>query len=183
MSTWVWVVLAIVVVAIVAAAVWAGMRKRRSTHLQQHFGDEYERTVDESGSRRRAESELAAREQRRSKLEIVPLRTAARDRYAESWRGVQANFVDDPRGAVREADGLVGQVMQERGYPMDDFEQQAADVSVDHPEVVSNYRSAHDISQRNDDGEATTEELRQAMVHYRALFEELLVVESPERVS
>src|SRR4051794_16113612 len=183
MDTWVWVVLAIVVIVIVAAVVWAGMRKRRSTELQGHFGPEYERLVDESGSRRGAESELAAREKRRAKLEIVPLKPAARDRHAESWRGVQAHFVDDPRGAVREAGGLVGQVMQERGYPMDDFEQQAADVSVDHPDVVSNYRSAHDISLRNDDGDATTEELRQAMVHYRALIEELLVVDERERVS
>jgi hypothetical protein len=182
-STVVWIVLAVVVVVILAGIAWAAAKRRRSSQLQGRFGPEYERTLDESGSRREAESELAARQKRRDKLDIRPLRAASRDRYAESWRGVQTAFVDDPRGAVRDADGLVGRVMQERGYPMDDFEQQAADVSVDHPDVVSNYRSAHDISLRNDDGEATTEDLRQAMVHYRALFEELLVVESPERVS
>jgi len=183
MSSWVWVVIAIVIIVIAAGIAWSAMNRRRTTQLQGRFGPEYDRVVEESDSRREAESELAAREKRRSKLDIVPLRPAARDRFAEEWRTVQAHFVDDPRGATREADSLVGQVMHERGYPMDDFEQQAADVSVDHPEVVSNYRAAHEISTRNDDGDATTEELRQAMVHYRALFEDLLVVEQRERVS
>jgi hypothetical protein len=124
--------------------------------------------------RRRAESELAERERRREYLEIVPLEPAARERYAEAWRDTQARFVDSPEQAIREADHLVTEVMRERGYPMEDFDQRAADVSVDHPNVTENYRAAHATSLANDQGEASTEDLRQAMVHYRALFVELL---------
>jgi hypothetical protein len=172
MPAWVWVIVAIVV--IVALAVWAAMRKRRTESLRRQFGPEYDRAVDGAESSREAESELERRRRRRADLDIRPLASGARVRYAEQWRDVQARFVDDPTGAVAQADTLVTQVMRERGYPMDDFDQRAADVSVDHPDVVEDYRSAHDISTRSANGQAETEDLRQAMVHYRALFEQLL---------
>jgi hypothetical protein len=156
------------------------MRRRRTESLRTHFGPEYDRTVDEAGGSRDAESELERRRQRRAQLDIRPLPPGARSRYAEEWRSVQARFVDDPSGAVAQADVLVTQVMRERGYPMDDFDQRAADVSVDHPAVVGDYRSAHEISQRSDAGNAETEDLRQAMVHYRALFEDLLEEDAGE---
>jgi cytoskeletal protein RodZ len=174
MPAWLWIVIAVVVIVAVALAVWAAMRKRRTEQLRQQFGPEYDRTVEETGAERDAQSELEARRRRRAELEIRPLAPGARTRYAEEWRSVQARFVDDPSGAVAQADTLVTQVMRERGYPMDDFDQRAADVSVDHPDVVGDYRSAHDISTRSANGEAETEDLRQAMVHYRALFERLL---------
>jgi cytoskeletal protein RodZ len=179
MPAWVWVVIAVVVIVAVALAVWAAMRKRRTEQLRQQFGSEYDRTVEETGRERDAESELEARRRRREELDIRPLAPGARTRYADEWRSVQTRFVDDPSGAVVQADALVTQVMRERGYPMDDFEQRAADVSVDHPEVVSNYRAAHGISIANERGKATTEDLRTAMVHYRALFVELLEQEEP----
>jgi FtsZ-interacting cell division protein ZipA len=182
MDTWVWIVIAAaVVVAIVLVAMWAASRKRRTSHLREGFGPEYDRTVEETGSRRRAESELTDREKRREELDIRPLAPGARDRFADRWRTVQERFVDDPNGAVRDAHTLVIEVMRERGYPTDDFEQRAADVSVDHPHVVENYRSAYDISRRAENGEADTEEQRQAMVHYRALFDELLEAEPARR--
>jgi hypothetical protein len=130
--------------------------------------------VQQRGSRRKAEAELGSRVERREGLEIRSLSPAARDRYLESWTQVQSQFVDNPEGAVTAADQLVASVMNERGYPMDDFEARTGDISVDHPQVVERYRSAHGIAQKNDRGEATTEDLRQALKHYRALFEELL---------
>ncbi|MGZ4147984.1 MAG: hypothetical protein ACXVPL_09815 [Actinomycetota bacterium] len=174
MPAWVWVIIAIVVIVAVALAVWAAMRNRRTESLRQQFGPEYDRTVDRADNSRDAESELEQRRRRRAELDIQPLAPGAAARYAEEWRVVQARFVDDPSGAVAQADTLVTQVMRERGYPMDDFDQRAADVSVDHPDVVDDYRSAHDISTRSANGQAETEDLRQAMVHYRALFEQLL---------
>jgi FtsZ-interacting cell division protein ZipA len=174
MDTWVWILIAIVVIVIIAIAAWTMTRKRRTERLQGRFGPEYDRTVEESDGRRAAERELTERERRRAELDIRPLTPAARDRYVEEWRLVQQRFVDDPSSAIGQADSLVTQVMRDRGYPTDDFEQRAADVSVDHPNVVTNYREAHDISQRNDQGGVSTEHLRQAMVHYRALFEDLL---------
>ena len=179
MDTWIWIVIAAVAVAIVLLAIaWAAARKRRTSHLREGFGPEYDRTVDEAGSRRRAESELSDREKRREELDIRPLAPGTRDRFADRWRAVQERFVDDPSGALRDAHVLVVEVMRERGYPTDDFEQRAADVSVDHPHVVENYRSAYAISERD---EADTEEQRQAMVHYRALFDELLETEPANR--
>ena len=178
MPAWAWIAIAVVAVVVVALAVWAAMRKRRTDDLRRQFGPEYDRTVDETDRPRDAESELERRRQRREALDIRPLAPGARTRYAEEWRAVQARFVDDPSGAVAQADTLVTQVMRERGYPMDDFDQRVADVSVDHPEVVGDYRSAHDISRRSADGDAETEDLRQAMVHYRALFEQLLEEDS-----
>jgi hypothetical protein len=177
MPAWVWVVVAIVIVVAVALAIWAAMRRRRTESLRQQFGPEYDRTVEETGDARDAESELERRRRRRADLDIRPLAGESRQRYAEEWRAVQAAFVDDPAAAVGRADTLVTQVMRERGYPMDEFDQRAADISVDHPEVVGDYRSGHDISVRSANGQAETEDLRQAMVHYRALFERL--VEEP----
>jgi hypothetical protein len=182
MPGWVWLIIAIVVIVAIALAVWAATRKRRTETLRRQFGPEYDRTVDTSDNPRDAESELEQRRRRRAELDIRPLAPAARARYADDWRSVQARFVDDPQGAVGQADALVTQVMRERGYPMDDFDQRAADVSVDHPEVVGDYRAAHDISTRSSNGEAETEDLRQAMVHYRALFEQLLEGESGDDV-
>lgn len=178
METWVWIVIAVAAVAVLLAIWWAASRSRRTGRLREGFGPEYDRTVDETGSRRRAESELTEREKRHDELDIRPLSPGARDRFADRWSTVQERFVDDPNSALREAHGLVVEVMRERGYPTDDFEQRAADVSVDHPHVVENYRSAHAITER---GDADTEDQRQAMVHYRALFDELLEPEPATR--
>jgi len=165
-----WVLVAILAIALVVAVVLLA-RQRRSQQLREGFGPEYERTIAETGDRRAAENELAERRERRSKLEIREVDAEARERYAERWRATQSRFVDQPASALDEADALLRDVMRDRGYPVEDFEQQAADVSVDHPEVVEHYRRAHAI--RRDDG-TSTEDLRQALVHYRALFAELL---------
>lgn len=164
----------ILVVAVLGIAGLLIYNRRRSQHLQSKFGEEYQRQVEELGSQRKAEADLAAREKRVEKLSIRPLGPADRDRFARQWAEVQAKFVDDPRRAVDLADGLVGEVMSERGYPVEDFDQRAGDISVDHPHVVQNYRAGHDIAVRHRKGEAGTEDLRQAMIHYRALFEELV---------
>jgi hypothetical protein len=178
MPTWAWILIAVAAVLLLAAVAAATFTRRRTTSLQHRFGHEYDRTVQQRGSRRKAEAELGSRVERRESLEIQPLSPDARERFLESWREVQTRFVDDPAGAVTRADALVASVMSERGYPVDDFERRAADISVDHPQVVERYRSAHGIAQKNERGEATTEDLRQAIKHYRALFEEL--VEQPE---
>jgi hypothetical protein len=171
MPAWVWVIIAVAVIAVIVLVALSAARRRK---VQSRFGPEYDRAVEETGSSRRATSELRQREQRREELDIVALTPAARERYVQQWQVVQARFVDGPAVAVREADTLVASVMQERGYPMDDFEQRSADISVDHPNVVQNYRAAHGISLASEQEQATTEDLRQAMVHYRSLFEELL---------
>ena len=175
MDTWIWIVIAVAVVVIVVAVVAAASSRRRRHHLQDRFGSEYDRTVEETGGdRRAAEAELRERTERREQFEIVPLEPEARARYVEAWRHTQAQFVDEPAEATREADRLITSVMRDRGYPVDDFDQRAADVSVDHPQVVDDYRAAHAIAADNDRSEASTEDLRQALVHYRSLFEELL---------
>src|ERR1051326_1193213 len=143
MPSWVWVVIAIVVVAVLAAVVWQALARRRTGRLQQQFGPEYDRTLGKADSKRDAEAELQAREERRQELDIRPLSQAARDRYIQSWQSVQAQFVDDPRNAVATADSLIQSVMTERGYPVEDFDHRAADISVDHPQVVENYRNGH----------------------------------------
>jgi hypothetical protein len=171
MPAWIWVIIVVAVIAVIALVALSAARRRK---VQSRFGPEYGRAVEETGSSRRATSELRQREQRRKELNIVPLSPAARERHTEHWQMVQARFVDSPAGAVREADALVSSVMQERGYPMEDFDQRSADISVDYPHVVENYRAAHGISLANEQEQATTEDLRQAMVHYRSLFEELL---------
>jgi hypothetical protein len=186
MPTWAWIVIAVVAALIVLGAVAALAKQRKKTsHLQERFGSEYDRTVSERGERRAAETELTDRERKRERLDIVPLSPEAQERYAASWREVQSHFVDDPPAAMKEADRLVTQVMRERGYPIDDFEQRAADISVDHPDVVEHYRAAHAVYVREGDGSdgngVGTEDLRQGLVHYRALFDELL--ETRERTA
>lgn len=181
MPAWAWVLIVIVVVVVAAAIVWQAARRRRTQRLQQRFGPEYERTVDAADSRRDAEAQLQAREDRRSQLEIRPLQGAARDRYLSQWQAIQAQFVDDPRTAVATADTLIQSVMTDRGYPVEDFEQRAADISVDYPTVVENYRQGHRFAHTAADNDGATEDLRQAMRHYRALFDELVgpAVETP----
>jgi hypothetical protein len=174
MPGWVWVVIAVAVAAVIAVLVWQALARRRTGRLRGRFGPEYDQTVSTAESRREAEAELQAREERRQQLEIRPLSQAARDRYLDSWQVVQAQFVDDPRAAVASADGLIQSVMAERGYPVADFEQRAADVSVDHPQVVENYRHGHRLAQASANGDDSTEDLRQAMRHYRALFDDLV---------
>lgn len=168
------VALAVIVIAAVL------MKKRRTDELRGKFGPEYERLVRQHGDTRHAERELDDRVQRVSQLHIKPLSPEYRNRFADAWRSDQARFVDDPKGAVVEADRLVADLMQVRGYPVGDFDQRAADVSVDHPHVVQNYRAAHDIAVRHQRGQASTEDLRVAMVHYRALFEDLLDSTDPQ---
>lgn len=168
------IVLAIFIVVVVAFALWWSSRRQRTEKLRQHFGPEYDRAVEQYGAEGRAEKELQGRAERVEQLHITPLSPADSSRYAAEWRDVQALFVDDPQVAIGEADRLVGTVMQARGYPMGDFEQRAADISVDHPVVLENYRAAHAIAVRDSQSGASTEDFRQGMVHYRALFEELL---------
>lgn len=164
----------IIIVAIVLIAAIVVTRKRKSAQLKEHFGPEYDRAVQQHGDPRLAEAELAERESRVHKLSIHSLSLADRENFAREWSAVQRRFVDDPAIAVTEADRLVNQVMASRGYPMGDFEQRAADVSVSYPGVVQNYRAARDIVGRHSKGQSSTEDLRQAMVHYRSLFDELL---------
>jgi len=167
------IALVVVVVAGIAAFLWR--RKRRTERLRTQFGGaEYARAVEEGGNRRHAEAGLEERTQRVEAFHVRPLSAGDRARFVESWHGVQARFVDGPAGAVTEADQLLGDVMSARGYPVSAFEQRAADISVDHPLVLENYRTAHEIALRQVRGQANTEELRQAMVHYRTLFEELV---------
>ena len=174
MPAWVWVLIIAAVVVVAAAVVWRAVTTRRTRTLQDRFGPEYNRTLEGSDGKRAAETELRARAERREQLDIRPLPTAARERYVDEWQRVQALFVDDPQGAVHDADMLIQSVMHDRGYPMDDFEQRSADVSVDHPTVVENYRQGHRLANASARGDGTTEDLRQAMRHYRALFEELV---------
>jgi FtsZ-interacting cell division protein ZipA len=164
------VVAAIIVIAIVA---WLAVRQR-SQRLRSRFGPEYDRTVERTGSKQQAEAELARREKRVRGFHLSDLPPGARDRYADEWRTVQSTFVDDPKRAVAEADRLLNNVMRDRGYPMEDFDQRTADLSVEHGSDVQHYRAAHDIAVKNERGEATTEDLRQAMVDYRSLFESLV---------
>ena len=172
---------AVLIVALIAVVAWASAQRRRreSLRLQQRFGPEYVRLVNELG-RAKAEAELAAREKRVASLTLNPLAAADAAKFRAAWLAIQARFVDDPKASVVEADHLVYDLMAKRGYPMGDFERRAADISVDHPAVVSNYRAARAIALRDERGEASTEELRKAVVHYRALFEELLEVRDAE---
>ena len=167
-----WVFVGIVVVAIILI-IWAVARQRRSAALRKRFGPEYERTVREQGSGR-AESVLAEREKRVEKYPVRTLRVDEREHFITEWRVLQSQFVDDPGGTVTKADALVRQIMEARGYPVSNFEQRAADLSVDHPRVVDNYRAAHEIALRHERGMATTEDLRNAIIYYRTLFDELL---------
>jgi hypothetical protein len=175
------IVVVIVAVLAVAAIAFVTTRKRRSLKLKERFGPEYDRVLKQEGDARKAEGVLEFREKRREKFKIRPLSATDKSSFASRWSEVQARFVDDPRGAVTVADSLVTEVMQARGYPIGEFDQRAADISVDHPIVVENYRSAHTIALRHGSGQASTEELRQAMVHYRVLFQELLEERQPQR--
>ena len=175
------IILVSVVVLVIVVAVALYMRKRRKTtaELRGRFGPEYERAVQKHGSERKAEAKLADREARVEMLKIRDLDVIERERYLGEWHAVQSRFVDYPKGAVTEADELVCSLMRTRGYPVADFDQRAADISVDHPQVVENYRMAHNIALRLGRGEASTEDLRTAMLHYRSLFDELVQVPTP----
>jgi hypothetical protein len=168
------VVLVVAAVVLIGLLAWAATRKRRTTKLVSQFGPEYDRAVENLGSKAKAEADLVARAKHRAKLTIRALSPADHDRFTEAWHRTQESFVDDPKGALAAADTLVAEVMGLRGYPMGEFEQQAADISVDYPALVENYRAGHRLAEQSARGEVSTEDLRQAMVHYRALFAELL---------
>jgi hypothetical protein len=167
-------IVAVVVLAVIAALAWYVARQRRSQRLRSRFGPEYEHTLREIGSRPEAEEALARREKRVEKIHVRSLSRDDRGRFAAEWHDVQARFVDDPPGSIDDADRLVCDVMRTRGYPMSDFDRRAEDLSVDHPYVVRNYRAAHAIAMRHEKGQASTEDLRQALVYYRDLFDDLL---------
>jgi hypothetical protein len=174
MDTWVWIVIAaavVIVILLVAVMWWRRARRRR---LHHRWGPEYARTVDNSGGRRKGERELRSRESEHDDVELRPLSAAQRNRYTAQWRDLQQRFVDRPQAAVIDADGLLTEVMRDRGYPVDDFDAQSRLVSVDHPHVADQYRSAHAVLDKNREGQASTEDLRVAVVHYRALFDELV---------
>jgi len=177
-----WAVVVVIAVFIIgAAAVWWTMSRRRTQHLRTRFGPEYERTISEAGNQRVAEADLARREKRVERFNIRPLGPQDREHFVEAWHGCQSRFVDDPNGAVAEADRLVSEVMKARGYPMVDFEQRLDDISVDHPHVVQNYRAAFAIARRQERGEATKEDLRKAVMYYRDLFDDLLEMHEVRR--
>jgi hypothetical protein len=172
-------VLVIIVVAFVTMAIVLFLRNR-TNRLRAQFGPEYNRALRETGNKYKAEAELERLEKRVRLYPLRPLSPVDRDRFQQSWRAIQATFVDDPGRALSEADQLLGAVMSARGYPVSDFERRAAEISVDHPVVVQHYRSGHDIAVRHSQNKATTEDLRQGMIDYRSLFEELM--EEPERL-
>lgn len=180
MGTVVGIIIAVVLIVIAVGIAFFIVSRRRAeterrrSELRQQFGPEYDRAADEYGSEDSAEQMLLARKERVSRLTIRPVSGPDRIRFANAWQSVQAEFVDDPASAVGKADSLVAQVMEARGYPVGDFEQQASNVSVEHPDVVENYRAGHRIALQQQEGQATTEDLRQAMIHYRALFSDLL---------
>jgi hypothetical protein len=181
MELWMIILGALVVIGIIGAAVYTWDRKRRTEELTGRFGPEYQRVMEEAGDRAEAEHELQARRERVEKMEIRALPAEERERYAQEWRTVQARFVEDPSGSISLADRLVEEVMKARGFETDvDFDRRAADVSVKHAHTVSEYRKAHDIAERHATAGVDTEELRQAMVHYRAVFDDLLETESRE---
>jgi len=180
MSTTAIIVLVVVIVVLVAAAVAARPYLRRR-QLRNRFGPEYDHMVRNKGDRREAEKELEDRQRRHDKFELKPLTEESREGYLRDWAWAQEQFVDSPRGAVRRADELVGQIMRDRGYPVEGTEQQIADLSVEHGSVMNHYRTAHAISSRTDDDPASTEDLRNAMRHYRTLVEDLLDHATTER--
>ncbi|OBK24802.1 hypothetical protein A5634_02410 [Mycobacterium asiaticum] len=173
----------VVVVALLIVGVTYLSGRRKSERLKKHYGAEYERLVAETGGQKTAERELVSRERKREKLDIVPLSQSALANYTTRWQQVQTAFVDNPATAVGVADRLVTEVMRDRGYPVDDFERRAADISVDHPQIVENYRAAHGVHMSQQRSEVSTEEQREAFVHYRALFEKLLETETGKRTA
>lgn len=175
------IVIIVIAVLVIIGIALTVMRRREGERLKQDFGPEYDRQVREAGgSEAKAQAELLKREKRVEKLDIRPLPPERRHAFAEDWQQVQARFVDDPERSIALADALVAEVMKARGYPVDDFEQRAGDISVDHPAVVQNYRAAHDIAMRRAQGKADTEDLRSAFLGYRNLFDELLRSDVPE---
>lgn len=170
------IIIIAVVLAVLVVAGFFLMRRRRTEELQSRFGPEYDRALKETGDKSKAETELQRREKRVEKLSIRPVDPAQRERFSAEWQRVQAEFVDNPENSVRDADILLQEVMRTRGYPVENFDQVAADVSVDHPTVVQHFRTAHDIARRHSKGEGNTEDLRNAMINYRALFDELVAV-------
>jgi len=190
MPVWSWFFIAaavLIALTLVLAAVLATTSRRRTRRLKEHFGAEYTRAVDDTGDRRAAETELVARERNRKRLDIVALSPDAHQRFVQQWVEVQRSFVDEPSEAVGFADRLVTEVMRERGYPISDFEQRAADISVDHPDTVEHYRAAHTLHLAQVQADIGTEAQRQAFVHYRALFEQLLgpdhAIEKPKEAT
>jgi hypothetical protein len=181
MSTAAVIVLVVVVVVVLALGAFAARPALRRKRLRQTFGPEYDRTVESADDQRSAEAELERRQRRHAEFELKPLGAEERERYRQEWIAVQAEFVDAPKEAVAGADELIGRVMADRGYPTGDHEQQAADLSVEHGEVLGHYRRAHTISQRPNTDPASTEDLREAMVHYRTLFDDLVGNPTPER--
>lgn len=179
MDTWIWVVIAAVVVAVIAIAGFLAWRQSRSARLRKQFGPEYERAVRETGDERSAERQLEMRRKRAESIELRPIDATDARRFADDWTVTQTRFVEDPSGAIGRADGLIGEVLELRGYPAADFDTRAGDLSVDHPGLVTKYRSAHDVAERNRRGQATTEELRRAMVTYREMFRELVEAAAP----
>lgn len=173
MSTTTIIVLAVTVILIAAVGWWV-WRRQRADNLRRRFGPEYSHAIEQYGSEARAQDALAQRARRMATFHARALTPEEHDRFLERWTGVQANFVDDPPGSIAQADGLVTELMSARGYPMGDFDKRTEDISVDHPKVVQNYRAAHAIAERQARGQAATEDLRQGLVHYRALFDELL---------
>jgi hypothetical protein len=169
-----WIIVAIVIVVAIACVLLLALRLRRTEALRSRFGPEYDDAVDRYGSSLKAESSLVARQKRLEKLNIRSLQPAERDQFANQWQDTQSRFVDDPAASITQADHLVNELLLARGYPMEEFEDRAEDISVDHPHVVRNYRAAHAIAFRHTRGEAGTEDLRQALIHYRDLFDELL---------
>ena len=174
MPVWGWILIVIGAALVAGVAVWLVTSRRRSERLRGRFGPEYNRVASSAESTREAETELARREERREVLDIRPLPEASRARYVEEWKLIQAEFVDEPSRAVTRADSLLQKVMAERGYPVEKFDQRAADLSTDYPKVVENYREGHRLATTSHEDGSETEELRQAMRHYRALFAELV---------
>lgn len=170
--TWIWIAVGVLALLVVAGLISRGARRSRSESLRQQFGSEYDHAVSQAGNRKRAERELATRVQEVEKHEIRPLTAAEQERYRGDWQKVERHFIERPTTAVVEADELVAEVMRVQGYPMGDFEKHAAHLSVKHPRVVEHYRAGHRVME-GAPGSASTEDLRQAMLHYRALFEEL----------
>jgi FtsZ-interacting cell division protein ZipA len=176
------IILGVLVIAFVAVVAWVSLRKRHSKELREHFGSEYQEAVRKHGDPARAEADLESRRKRLAKVDIHPIPAAEQERFARQWRAAQSRFVDAPTDAVREAEQLVVQLMQAMGYPVGDFEQRAADISVDHPGVVEHYRVARRIAKANERGEAGTDDLREAMIRYRQLFEDLLQTGATQQV-
>lgn len=189
MDDWIWIAIAVVAVVVVLAlllAAGAGMRRRRRAHLREQFGPEYDRTVAQASRRSKAEQELAERKRRREELDIRPLTPAARERFVVEWEAAQKRFVDDPQSAVLDADRIVRAVLEQRGYPVDDTDTEriAADVSVDHPAAVQRYRHGHDMLGHRERAQAEgTENMRKAMIDFRAVFEEVVDADRPVPVS